>query len=59
MMKLVKIFITLLILIFITAVFTLKIYHLKNYGLLIPTFLMYIFIPLLVVLNLIIKMVAK
>lgn len=54
-MKLIKIIVTVIILVFITIIFILKIDNIKNYGLLIPTFLMYIFIPLLVVLNLIIK----
>lgn len=54
-MKIVKIFTIIIILIFTTILFILKIDNFKDYGLLLPTFFMYIFIPLLVVLNLIIK----
>lgn len=55
MIKLLKIFFTLIIIIIISIGFILRIDHLKNYVLLIPTFMMYVFIPLVVVLNLIIK----
>lgn len=55
MMKFVKALITIIILVAITMLFILRVDHLKFYALLIPTFLMYIFIPLLVVLNLIVR----
>lgn len=54
-MKFVKALITIIILVAITMLFILRVDHLKFYALLIPTFLMYIFIPLLVVLNLIVR----
>lgn len=54
-MKLIKIFMIIIMLIFITIMFILRIDNFKEYGLLLPTFFMYIFIPLLVILNLIIK----
>ncbi len=55
MIKLIKILFTLIVIIIISMGFVLRIDHLKHYTLLIPTFIMYIFIPLIVVLNLIIK----
>lgn len=55
MIKLIKILFTLIVMIIISMGFVLRIDHLKHYVLLIPTFIMYIFIPLVVVLNLIIK----
>ena len=50
-----KILFIILILFIISTGFILRIDHFKNYILLIPTFIMYIFIPLLVVLNLTIR----
>lgn len=55
MIKLIKILFTLIVMIILSIGFILRIDHLKHYVLLIPSFMMYIFIPLVVVLNLIIK----
>lgn len=53
--KIFKIFFIVLILFIISTGFILRIDHFKNYIFLIPTFIMYIFIPLSVVLNLTVR----
>lgn len=58
-MKIIKILITIIILCVISVAFGFKIRSISYYLLLIPTFLMYIFLPLLVVLNLVIRSKTK
>lgn len=53
--KIFKILFIVLIFFIISTGFILRIDHFKNYILLVPTFIMYIFIPLSVVLNLTIR----